>query len=94
MTGTAELLGRDRERAPGPAVDGGPVTVEARHSDITRIPPGELSDAALITASALLDMLTEAALDAVVSVCAGVGCPVLITLSVVGHVELTPGRSA
>ena len=85
-----ELLGRAVSERPGPAVDGGPVTVEARHSDITRIPPGDLSDAALITASALLDMLTEAALDAVVSVCAGVGCPVLITLSVVGHVELTP----
>ena len=85
-----DLLGRAVSERAGPAVDGGPVTVEARHSDITRIPPGDLADATLITASALLDMLTEAALDAVVSVCAGVGCPILITLSVVGRVELTP----
>ncbi len=85
-----DLLGRAVSERAAPAVDGGPVTVEARHSDITRIPPGDLADASLITASALLDMLTEAALDAVVSVCAGVGCPILITLSVVGRVELTP----
>ncbi len=44
---------------PGPAADGERVTVEARHSDITRIPPGDLAGATLITASALLDMLTE-----------------------------------
>ena len=44
---------------PGPAADGAAVTVEARQSDITRLQPGELAGATLITASALLDMLTR-----------------------------------
>jgi hypothetical protein len=44
----------------------------------------------LITASAVLDMFTEAELEQFVASCAAAGCPVLITLSVVGHVELTP----
>ena len=77
---------------PGSAVDGAAVTVETRRSDITRLPPGELAGATLITASALLDMLTGDELTRLVTVCAGAGCPVLVTLSVVGHVSLTPAE--
>ena len=44
----------------------------------------------LITASALLDMLTADELDRFVTACAGAGCPALVTLSVIGRVELTP----
>jgi hypothetical protein len=75
---------------PGPAADGAPVTVEARRSDITRLEPGDLAGATLITASALLDMLTENELAGLVDTCAGAGCPALLTLSVVGRVELVP----
>jgi trans-aconitate methyltransferase len=75
---------------PGPAADGTAVAVETSCSDITRLPPGELAGANLITASALLDMLTGEELARLVTVCAGAGCPVLITLSVVGRVSLTP----
>jgi hypothetical protein len=75
---------------PGPAADGAAVTVATRRSDITRLHPDDLADASLITASALLDLLTEDELVALVTVCAGVGCPVLLTLSVVGRVDLTP----
>ena len=46
--------------------------------------------ASLITASALLDLLTAEELAALVTVCAGAGCPMLLTLSVAGRVELTP----
>jgi hypothetical protein len=74
----------------GPAADGAAVTVEARQSDITRLDPGDLADASLITASALLDLLTGDELAGLVTLCAGAGCPVLLTLSVVGRVELTP----
>ena len=66
------------------------VTVETRRSDVTRLVPGDLAGATLITASALLDLLTEAEVEALVAACAGAGCPALLTLSVVGHVELTP----
>ncbi len=78
----ADLLGR--------AADGAAVTVEARQSDITRLHPCDLADATLITASALLDLLTEDELAGLVTVCAGAACPVLLTLSVVGRVDLTP----
>ena len=64
--------------------------VETRHDDITRLDPAELADADLITASALLDMMTAEELERFVDVCAGAGCPVLVTLSVLGRVELTP----
>jgi SAM-dependent methyltransferase len=75
---------------PGVAADGAAVTVEAKQSDITRLHPADLAGATLITASALLDMLTEDELAGLVCICAGAGCPVLLTLSVVGRVGLTP----
>jgi hypothetical protein len=75
---------------PGPAADGAAVTVEARQSDITRLYPRDLAGASLITASALLDMLTGDELAGLVAVCAGAACPVLLTVSVVGRVDLTP----
>src|ERR1700727_762370 len=52
--------------------------------------PGPAAAGAAITASALLDMLTEDELSALVTACAGAGCPVLLTLSVVGRVSLAP----
>ena len=75
---------------PGAAADGAAVTVEARQSDITWLQPGDLAGATLITASALLDILTSDELARLVGVCAGAGCPALFTLSVVGRVDLTP----
>ena len=38
----------------------------------------------------MLDLLTGDELAGLVAVCAGAGCPVLLTLSVVGRVDLTP----
>ena len=75
---------------PGAAADGAAVTVEKRRSDITRLRPDELAGSTLITASALLDMLTEDELAGLVSACAGAGCPILLALSVVGRVGLNP----
>ena len=74
----------------GPAADGAAVTVEARESDITRLDLFDLADASLITASALLDLLTGDELAGLAGICASAGCPVLLTLSVVGRVELAP----
>ena len=65
------------------------VTVEARRADVTRLAPEDLAGASLVTASALLDLLTREELQALIDVCAAAGCPALLTLSVVGHVELT-----
>ena len=66
------------------------VAVETRLSDVTQLVPGDLASADLITASALLDLLTGDELAAVVAACAAAVCPVLFTLSVTGRVELDP----
>ena len=75
---------------PGPAADGAEVTVETRLSDITLLGPDDLAGAALVTASALLDLLTWDELSALIHACVGAGCPVLFTLSVTGRVQLLP----
>ncbi len=72
------------------AADGAAVTVETRQSDITALRPADLAGATLITASALLDVLTGDELTQLIAVCAAPRCPVLLTLSVIGRVELTP----
>ena len=74
--------------APGPAADGAAVTVEARRSDITRLTRGELAGVSLVTASALLDLLTADALARMLVACSG--RPMLLALTVVGRVTLTP----
>jgi hypothetical protein len=86
----AELLEAATADLPGPAADGAAVTVEARQSDISRLDPADLAGATLITASALLDLLTAEELAGLASVCVATGCPALLTMSVVGRVELTP----
>ena len=75
---------------PGPAADGSAVTVEARRSDIAAPTPGDLAGASLITASALLDMLSADELTAMLGACTEIGCPILFALTVVGGVVLTP----
>jgi hypothetical protein len=84
----AALLELAAAGAPGPAADGAAVTVEARRSDITRLTPHDLAGASLITASALLDLLTAEGLLRMLRVCAG--RPMLLTLTVVGRVILNP----
>ena len=77
---------------PAPAsADGSPVTVETRLGDLSGLDPGALAGASLVTASALLDMLTLDELDHLVRTCVGAGCPALVTLSVTGDVRLSPG---
>ncbi|MDX6639181.1 MAG: hypothetical protein QOF12_192 [Solirubrobacteraceae bacterium] len=86
----AELLAQAAANPPGLAADGAPVTVETRRRDITRLDPAELVGASLITASALLDMMTADELERFATSCADAGCPVLLTISVIGRVDLTP----
>jgi hypothetical protein len=84
----ADLLELALAGAPGPAADGTAVTVEARRSDITRLTPEDLAGLSLVTSSALLDLLTADALARVLVACAA--CPMLLALTVVGRVTLTP----
>jgi hypothetical protein len=81
------------ERAMSDMIDvaaDAPLSVETRLRDITRLTVDDLDGACLITASALLDMLTAEEVERVVAACAGVGCPTLLTISVNGRVELAP----
>lgn len=75
---------------PPRTVLGSSVTVETRQRDITRLDQRDLAGASLITASALLDMFTADELDRFVDTCIDANCPVLVTISVIGRVELTP----
>jgi hypothetical protein len=99
LSGPQHWILHDRDRdlldvaaveVPGRAADGAAVSVEPRQSDITGLDRRDLTGASLITASALLDVLTEDELAGLVTVCAGASCPALLTLSVVGRVELIP----
>jgi hypothetical protein len=85
-----DLLAVAAHEVPRASRDGAPVRVETRLSDVTRLHRGELAGATLVTASALLDLLTAAELASLIRACAGAGCPVLLTLSVVGRVRLDP----
>ncbi|GAA4571549.1 hypothetical protein GCM10023176_32470 [Micromonospora coerulea] len=84
----AGLLDRAAADLVDAAADGSPVTVETRRADITRLTAADLADAGLVTASALLDMLTAEEVERVVAACAG--RPSLFMLTVVGRVEFTP----
>lgn len=86
----ADLLTLAAADLPDEASNGALVTIETRRRDITRLDPEELVGADLITASALLDMMTAEELQRLVATCARAGCAVLITLSVTGRVTLTP----
>jgi hypothetical protein len=65
-------------------------TYEARLGDITALDPDDLAGASLVTASALIDLVTADELERLVATVSAVGCPVLVTVSVVGRVELAP----
>ncbi|MFD3822118.1 class I SAM-dependent methyltransferase [Streptomyces sp. NPDC058625] len=75
--------------SPRSAADGSRVSVETRRGDVALLTADALSGASLVTASALLDVLTREDVDALAAACAGAGCPALLTLSVAGRVELT-----
>ncbi|MCX5052830.1 MULTISPECIES: class I SAM-dependent methyltransferase [unclassified Streptomyces] len=76
--------------SPRSAADGSRVTVETRRGDVARLTPDGLAGASLVTASALLDVLTREEIETLADACTGAGCPALLTLSVAGRVELTP----
>ncbi|WP_405867423.1 MULTISPECIES: class I SAM-dependent methyltransferase [unclassified Streptomyces] len=76
--------------SPRSAADGSGVTVETRRGDVARLTPDALAGASLVTASALLDVLTREEIATLADACTGAGCPALLTLSVAGRVDLTP----
>ncbi|MFF2848721.1 methyltransferase domain-containing protein [Streptomyces sp. NPDC058001] len=85
-----DLLVRATAHAPRVAVDGSRVTVAADHGDLDRLTADTLATTSLVTASALLDVLTRDQVERLATACADAGCPALLALSVAGRVDLTP----
>lgn len=63
------------------------VTAETRLDDLTSVEP---APGQLVTASAVLDLLTAEEVDGLAAVCAAARCPALLTLSVTGEVGIVP----
>ncbi|GAA1312459.1 class I SAM-dependent methyltransferase [Saccharothrix xinjiangensis] len=74
------LLDLARATVTGPGV-----TVETREGDLAELTAADLAGASLVTASALLDLVTAEQVRGLAAACAG--RPVLFTLSVTGRVE-------
>jgi hypothetical protein len=85
-----DLLELAEDDPPARSADGEAVVVETRLSDVAELSPDDLAGASLVTASALLDLLSGSELESLIHVCRGAGCPVLLTLSVTGRVQLLP----
>jgi hypothetical protein len=84
-----ELLDRAAERLTGDDHDH-PVTVETRVGDLTLLRAPDLAGVSLVTASALLDLLTFGEVDTLAEAISTARRPALFTLSVAGTVELDP----
>lgn len=85
------LLTRARASLPSTALDGSPVDAVAEQRDVTALRAADLAGTSLVTASALLDLLTKAEVTALATAIAEAGCAALLMLSVTGVVELSPG---
>jgi hypothetical protein len=66
------------------------VTAEPRPGDLTELDAVQLAGTTVVTASALLDLLTADEVERLAAACATAGCAALLTLSVTGSVLLTP----
>jgi hypothetical protein len=84
------LLAHAAAGLPAHAADGTPVTARTRVGDVAALTAADLAGAALVTTSALLDLLTAEEVGRLAAACAGAGCPALLTLSVAGRVALAP----
>ena len=84
------LLALAAAALPASAADGAPVRAETRAGDLATLDADALDGATLVTASALLDVLTATEIDRLAAACAAPGCPVLLTLTVTGGARLDP----
>ncbi|MCR6484113.1 methyltransferase domain-containing protein [Amycolatopsis sp. OK19-0408] len=85
-----DLLAHAAAALPATALDGSPVDVVTEQADVTALRAADLDGTSLVTASALLDLLTKAEVAALASAIVGAGCAALLMLSVTGRVELSP----
>jgi len=88
----AELLEYAAAGMPVEAADGAKVTVETHQRDITQLMAEDFDEAHVVTAAALLDLLTASEVEQLAAACAAAGCAALVTISVIGRVELDPAE--
>ena len=86
------LLDLARTRAPRTGADGAPVSVTTRTGDVADLTGADLAGAALVTATALLDLLTAPQVDALASACRDARAPALLALSVTGRAGPEPAH--
>ncbi|TDD76128.1 class I SAM-dependent methyltransferase [Actinomadura rubrisoli] len=67
-----------------------PASFETRAGDLAALRAADLAGASLVTASALLDVLTPARVDGLAAAITAARLPALLTLSVTGRVRLSP----
>jgi len=81
-----------RVAASVPAFDtrGDHVEVTASVEHFEHLRTDHLAGASLVTASALLDVLTEDEVEAIVAACVAAGAPALLSLTVTGRVRIEP----
>jgi trans-aconitate methyltransferase len=72
------------------AADSLQVSAETRLGDLTAVTEADLAGASLVTCSALLDILTHDEIDRLARACTTAGAPALLTLTVIGRVDLAP----
>lgn len=87
-----DLLVRALGFAPLLTSDGTQIRLSTLCRDVTTIRATDLVGATLVTASALLDLLTADEVTRIVLACVTSGCSALFTLSVTGNVVLTPAH--
>jgi len=66
------------------------ISVHSQTGNLADLRPTDLAGASLVTASALLDVLTSGETHAIVDACVGSRCPALLSLSVTGEARLNP----
>lgn len=84
------LLAEAATEPPEAAADGRPVTVTLEAGDVTDLRAADLAGTSLVTASALLDLLTADEVAGLAAACAEADCPALLALTVVGRVAFAP----
>ncbi len=85
----ADLLEAAASR-PGIDGRGDPVQVTTSVEHFEHLRPDHLAGASLVTASALLDVLTQDEVEAIVAACVAAGAPAFMSLSVIGRVRIEP----
>lgn len=72
--------------------DGSPVQVRTQVGELAQLSAEDLRGASLVTASALLDVLSSEEVHSIATACIAAGAPVLLSLSVTGRSQLRPSH--